>query len=165
MYYVYLYFAGRQLYERIAQCFDRAVDITLDYNIEFLEVAQCNTSAYFVECQMVRRTQLLFSFELVALSNYLTCSLFGFHNVEIIASLQFAFYTEYQYGFRRFSLFYRLVTFVEHCTYFTISIPCKNDISLSESAVLHQKSYFVSASFVFANIDNRTYSLAFRVCF
>ena len=28
MYYVYLYFIGRQLYERIAQCFDRAIDIT-----------------------------------------------------------------------------------------------------------------------------------------
>ena len=61
---IYLNLFRRQLNQRIAQRFHRAIHVTLNDDVQFLEVTQSNTTAQLIQRKDLLRTQALFTSQL-----------------------------------------------------------------------------------------------------
>ena len=109
-----LNFLRREADERIGERFDRAVHVTLDDDIELLEVAQRTTTSEFVEGKPLLRTVVLLTLELLTLAGDATRFLLGLHDVEGLTCSRRTIQTKDQNGFAGASLLDLLVTLVEH---------------------------------------------------
>ena len=69
--------------ERIAESLKRSVNIALDYYIEFLEVADCNTAADLIEGDVFLGTKSLLPLELRPLCGDVLSLLVGLHPIDL----------------------------------------------------------------------------------
>ena len=100
--------------ERVGERFDRAVHVTLDDDIELLEVTQRTATSEFVEGKTLLRAVVLLTLELLTLAGDTTRFLFGLHNVEGLTCGRCTVQTKDQNGFAGACMLDLLVTLVEH---------------------------------------------------
>ena len=79
---IYLNLFRRQLDQRVAQCFHRTIHVTLNDNIQFLEVTQSDTTTQFIQSKNLLRTQALFTSQLFTFVGDFTSFLVAFYHME-----------------------------------------------------------------------------------
>jgi len=140
MYDVKLYLRCRKLDERVAQSFNRAVDITLDNNIQFLEVANGNTSSDLIEGNMFLSPQTLFPLQL----GPFCCNFLGFavafHNVEFVTGLRSSVKTKNDCrGGRPYSIDF-CAPFIVHCLYVSVTCAGNHYVTNVQCSCLYKDS-------------------------
>ena len=145
---VYLYLLGRQLNQRVAQRFNGTVHITFHDDIQFVEVAQCQTAAHFIQRQHLLCTQTLLTLQLFALVGNFTCFLFCLDYMECIACSRCTVQAENQSRFRRTCLFHALVTFVEHGFHLTVTCTCEHNVTHLQSTVGYQHRSHIATTLI-----------------
>ena len=83
---IYLHLGGRELDERVAQCLDRTINVTLDNNVEFVELAQRAATADVLEAHSGLGAAAQLTLQLLTLISDLTGLLVGVHYIELITS-------------------------------------------------------------------------------
>ena len=89
-------FSGKLL-QRVTEGLHRTVHVTLDDDVEFLEVTECQPSADFIECNVFLRADTLFTHDLCTPVGYLFGFRFIIINLEFLTSLRCTIQTEDQY--------------------------------------------------------------------
>ena len=145
---VHLYLFGRQLNQRVAQRFNRAVHVTLHDDVQFVEVAQCQTAAYFIQCQHLLCTQALFTLQLFTLVGDFTRFLFGLDYMECITCGRRSVQTQNQSRLRRTRLFQTLVTLVEHGFHLTVACTCEHNVTHLQSTVGYQHRSYITTTLI-----------------
>ena len=145
---VHLYLFGRQLDQRVAQRLDRTVHVTLHDDIQFVEVTQCQTTAYFVQRQHLLCTQTLLTLQLFTFVGNLTRFLFSFNYMEGVTGSGSTVQAQNQSRFRRTCLFHALVAFIEHGFHLTVTCTCKHNVTHLQCTVGHQYRSHIATTFV-----------------
>ena len=139
---------SRELDERVAQCLDRTVNITLDDDIEFVELTQCTQAANVLESAAMLSALHLLALQLLAAVGDLACFLVGVHHVELVTGSRSTVQTKYQ-GWRRWSsLLDALVALVEHSLYLTVVSTGEHNVTHSQRAVINEHCGNVATSLV-----------------
>ena len=92
---VHPYFLGRELDQGIAESLDRAVHVSLDDDVEFLEVADGDPSSELFQGDVLLGSQALDSEQLLTLVGNLTGIPFVIEDIESVACLRSAVKTQY----------------------------------------------------------------------
>ena len=145
---IYLDLFSRQLDQRVAQCFYRTVHVTLDDDVQFLEVTQSNTTAKFVQGQDLLCTQALFTSQLFTFVRDLTGFLIAFNYMECITCSRSTVQSQNQCRFGRSRFFHALITFVEHGFHTSVAGSCQYDISYFQSTIRYQHGSYITTSLI-----------------
>ena len=163
--YIYLNLFSRQLDQRVAQCFHRTIHVTLNDDVQFLEVTQCNTTAQFIQCKNLLCTQALFTSQLFTLVRNLTSFLIAFNNMECVTCGRSTVQSQNQCRFGRSCLFHPLITFIEHSLHTSIAGSCQYDVSDFQSTVGHQYRSYITTSFIQRRFNDRSCCITVRIRF
>ena len=145
---IYLNLFRRQLDQRVAQCLNRTVHVTLNDDVQFLEVTQSNTTAQLIQRKDLLRTQALLTSQLFTFVGDFTSFLIAFNNMECITCGRCTVQSQYQSRFGRSCFFDALVTFVEHSLHTSVAGSCQYDVSHFQSTVRYQYSSYISTSLI-----------------
>lgn len=150
--------------QRVGQCFDRSVNVTLHNHVQFLEVTNCNTTSNFIERNVFLRPHTLFALQLLAFVGNLTCFTLIFEHIEFVASSA-PFNPKIKAGHLVWPFGYADSA---HWTWLAFMCPkyCPAKItSPSRGSVLNQNSCDISTSFIQARFNNGTGSSTIRIGF
>ena len=145
---IYLNLFRRQLDQRVAQCFHRTIHVTLNDNIQFLEVTQSDTTTQLIQCKDFLRTQALFASQLLTFVGNFTSFLIAFYHVECVTCSRSAIQSQNQCRFGRSCFLDTLITFVEHSLHTSVACSCQYDVSHFQSTVRYQHSSYISTSLI-----------------
>ena len=145
---IYLNLFRRQLDQRVAQCFHRTIHVTLNDNIQFLEVTQSNTTTQFIQSKNLLRTQALFTSQLFTFVGDFTSFLVAFYHMESVTGSRSTVQSQNQCRFSRTRFFDTLITFIEHSLHTTIASSGQYDISDFQSTVRYQYRSYITTSLV-----------------
>ena len=154
---------GAQLQQLAGESLHRTVHITLDDDVELLEVSDGDTAADLLEGDMLLRAQTHLTGEACAFGGDAAGLLLGFANLEGITGLRGAVQTQQQHRLRGTCRLHRLVTLVEHGLDLAEAAAGQNRVTHSQGTVLHQHLGDVTAALVQSGLDNRTYAGTVRV--
>jgi len=160
--YIHLNLFGRQLDERVAQCLHRAVHVALHDHVQFVEVAQSQSSAHLVQRQHLLRAQALFTLQLFAFVGDLAGLLLGVEHMEGVACGGSAVQAQDEGCLRGARLLDALVTLVEHRLHLTVRGTGQHDVAHVQCTVRHQDGGYIATALVEGRFDHRTRSLADR---
>ena len=139
---------GRELDQRIAQRLNRTVHIALDDDIQFMEVAESQPSAHFVQRQHLLGTQALFALQLLTFVGNFAGFLIGIEHMEGVTGSRSTVQTQNQHRFGRSCLFETLVALVEHGLHLTIGSSGQHDVAHMEGTVGHEDGGHIAAALV-----------------
>ena len=145
---IYLNLFRRQLDQRVAQCFHRTIHVTLNDNIQFLEVTQSDTTTQFIQSKNLLRTQALFTSQLFTFVRDLTGFLIAFNYMERITCSRSTVQSQNQCRFGRSRFFHALITFVEHGFHTSVAGSRQYDVSYFQSTVRYQYRSYITTSLV-----------------
>ena len=145
---IYLNLFRRQLNQRIAQRFHRAIHVTLNDDVQFLEVTQSNTTTQLIQCKDLLRTQTLFTSQLFTFVRDLTGFLIAFNYMECITCSRSTVQSQNQCRFGRSRFFHALITFVEHGFHTSVAGSCQYDISYFQSTIRYQHGSYITTSLI-----------------
>ena len=145
---IYLNLFRRQLNQRIAQRFHRTIHVTLNDDVQFLEVTQSNTTTQLIQCKDLLRTQTLFTSQLLTFISDFTSFLIAFDYMECITCSRSTIQSQDQCRFGRSCFLDALVTFVEHSLHTSIAGSRQYDVSHFQSTVRYQYSSYISTSLI-----------------
>ena len=155
---------GAELDEGVGQGLHGAVHITLDDDVEFLEVAYADAAADLLEGHVLLGLDTLDADELLALcSDALGLLLVG-HHVEFLTCGGSAVQAEDGHRRGRTCLHHALTTLVEHAAHAAEVAAAQHDIALMQGSVLHEDGGQVAAALVQRRLDDGAGSEPFGIC-
>ena len=133
---VHLYLFGRELDHTVGESLDGSVHITLDDDIEFLEVTDRNTAADLFEGHMFLGLDTLDADKLLALIGDALRFLLVCHYDELLTCGRSAVQTEDRHRGRRTGLLNLLSALVEHTPYPSEVASAEDAVSGVEGSIL-----------------------------
>ena len=143
-----LYLFGGELDEGIGKGLHGTVHITLDDNVEFLEVTDGYAASYLLESHVLLGLDALDAQELLTLVGDALGFLLVSHHIELLARRRSAVETEHRDRRGRTGLRHLLPTLVEHGLDPSVIASAEHHIPLTESAFLHEYRSEVAAALV-----------------
>ena len=164
VYHVHLDLLGGELDERVGESLDRTVHVTLDDDVELLEVADSDTAAYLLECHVLLGLDALDAQQLLAfVGDALGLLLVGEH-IELLACGRGSVESEYGHGRRRAGLGNFLAALVEHRLHLAVAASAQHHVAELESTLLHEHRGEIAAALVERRLYDRTYRRLVRIC-
>ena len=143
-----LHLVSGEFQQRVGEGFDRTVDITLDDNIEFLEVANGDTAANLVEGHVLLGAETLLALQLCTLGGDVLGFLLAFGDVEGVACLTGACETKEKHGLRGTGGHNLLVTLVVHGADTSADGTGNDGVAFADSTVFDKQFGDVATTFV-----------------
>src|SRR5690606_32900624 len=160
---VYLDFISGQFEERVRQCFNRTVHVTLNDNVQLLEVTNSKPATDFVQRNVLLGPHGLLTEYLSAFGGDFTRLAVSSHDVEFFTRLRCAVETQDEHWCRWPGFRNPLARIIEHGLDATVMRSGKEDISHAKRTVLNHDRSHISASLVERCFDNTTGSSLFRI--
>ena len=140
--------------ERVGQSLDRAVNVTLDDDVELMEVAYGTAASDFLEGSALVGAQTEFALELLALVGYFACLLLCLHDIKCVACGGGTVKSEYEGRSCGARFLDALVALIEHGLYFSEMCTGKYYVAHMECAVLNKYVGYVAATLVERRLDD-----------
>ena len=151
---VHLHLLGRKLDERIGEGLDRTVHIGLEHDVEFLEVADGDTAADFLEGDVLGGLDALDTDELLALVGDVLGLFLVVEHVEVVTCGGSTVQTEHRYGSRRPCGVDLLAALVEHSLDLTGIAAAEHHVADVKGTALDHNRGEIAAALVERRLDD-----------
>jgi hypothetical protein len=153
---VHLDALGAELQQRIGECFHGTVHVALDDEVEFLEVADRETTADLVQRDVLVRADALFALQLLAArgdgdARRVRPRTLGRYRPHWAHRPDQGWIPALKVGLRHL-----LATFVEHVPHTTAVLACEDHIALTQRSSIHEQGGDVTAALLQGAFDHHT---------